>query len=215
LSPKHGHRESVPYSGPETTMNEPARKLSFTYAEYLEQEKTSGTKHEFVNGEIFAMSAGSPEHGRLAANVIGIIRSQLLGRPCIVFSSDARVRVLSTGLCTYPDMSVVCTRVELDPEDANSIINPIVLVEVLSDSTEAYDRGEKFAHYRRIPSLQEYVLVSQRKARIEVFRLNEKRSWTLYEAEAHESVELLSIGCKLSVDEVYANPITEAASHQG
>lgn len=192
-------------------MNEPARKLAFSYAEYLEQERASETKHEFLHGEIFAMAGGTLEHGRLSSKVTGALLAQLGGRPCEVFSSDVRVRVLATGLATYPDISVVWSRVELDPEDANTIVNPVVLVEVLSDSSEAYDRGEKFAHYRRIPSLKEYVLVSQHEPQIEVFRRNEEGSWTLYEAAASERMKLVPIGCELSVDEVYANALDAAA----
>ena len=185
-------------------MNEPARKL--TFAEYLEQERTSDVKHEFVNGEIFAMAGGTIEHGRLASKVNAALRTQLLGRPCEVYSAEVRVRVLATGLATYPDMSVVCGRLERDPADANTIVNPVVLVEVLSDSTEGYDRGEKFAHYQHLPSLKEYVLVSQHGPRIEVFRRNDDgKSWTLHIAQAGESVSLSSIGCDLAVDDMYAN----------
>src|SRR5262249_23805624 len=140
-------------------MTEPARKLSHTFAEYIALEAKSGTKHEYVNGEIFAMAGGTLEHGRLCANVIRVLGTALLGRPCITFTADVRVRVLATGLCTYPDGSVVCGRIELDPEDKNTLTNPIVLVEVLSDSTESYDRIEKQAHYRLIPSLRDYLLV--------------------------------------------------------
>ena len=193
-------------------MNEPARKISFTYAEYLKREETSETKHEFLNSEIFAMAGGTPEHARLAPRASAALIAQLRGRRCVVFSSDMRIRVLATGLATYPDLSVVCTRAEYDPEDSNSLVNPIVLVEVLSDSTEAYDRGEKFAHYRRIPSLKEYVLISQRERRIEVFRRNEDGSWTLFEAGAGQSVKLPSIDCELSVDEVYANALDETGA---
>lgn len=190
-------------------MNEPARKLTFTFAEYLAQEQASDTKHELVNGEIFAMAGGTIEHGRLASKVTAAIGAQLRGRRCEAYSSDVRVRVLATGLATYPDLSVVCGKLEPDPKDPDTIINPIVLIEVLSDSTEAYDRGEKFAHYRRIPSLQEYVLVSQHGPRIEVFRRNEDgRSWTLHIAEPSESLTIASIGCELSVDDVYTSALT-------
>ncbi len=189
-------------------MNEPARTITFTFAEYLQQERASDTKHELVNGEIFAMAGGTPEHARLAMSVGARLLSQLSGRPCAVFSADLLIRVRATGLATYPDLSVVCGRLERDPEDANTVVNPIVLVEVLSDSTERYDRGEKFAHYRRIPSLKEYVLVSQQAPRIEVFRRNEDgRSWTLHVADVSESVQLTSIGCELAVDEVYASAL--------
>jgi Uma2 family endonuclease len=184
-------------------VNAPDRKLTFSYAEYLEQERASPTKHEFLDGEIFAMAGGTPEHARLAANVTAELRLALRRRPCAVFSSDLRVRVLVTGLATYPDAAVVCGRLAHAPEDDDAVINPVVLVEVLSDSTEAYDRGEKFAHYRRIPSLKEYVLVSQQHRRIEVFRRNEDNTWTLHEAGPGTSAKLTSVGCELAVDDVY------------
>lgn len=189
-------------------MNEPARKSTLTFAEYLEQERTSDIKHEFVNGDVFDMAGGTIEHGRLAARVTKTLGVQLEGRPCDTFNADVRVRVLATGLATYPDLSIVCGRLERDPADANTITNPIVIVEVLSDSTEKYDRGEKLAHYRRIPSLQEYVLVSQLDPRIEVFRRNEDgKSWTLHISEASESAKLASIECELAVDRLYASPL--------
>jgi len=198
-------------------MTDPARKLTATFAEYLAEEQASGTKHEHLDGRIYAMAGGSPEHGLIAVNVGGELRSQLRASPCRVFSSDVRIRVRATGLATYPDLSVVCGAVERDPEDENTLLNPVVLVEVLSPSTEAYDRGEKFAHYRRIPSLREYVLVSPAKRWVEVFRRNEDGSWTLYEAlhealheaAASSAVELTSIRCKLALDEVYRGVFEE------
>ena len=193
-------------------MAEPARKLTATFADYLEQEKASETKHELVAGEIFAMAGGTIEHGRLAIKVASQLGAQLRGRPYESFSSDVRVRVLATDMATYPDLSVVCGRIEIDPADRNTIVNPIVVVEVLSDSTEAYDRGQKFAHYRRIPALREYVLVSQHEPRIEVFRRNADESWTLFEAGVGQSVKLASIGCQLSVDEVYVSALEGAAA---
>jgi len=192
-------------------MAEPARELVITFAEFLQRERAGETKHEFLAGEIFAMAGGTIEHGRLAIKVAGELRAQLLGRPCEVLSSDVLVRVLATDLATYPDLSVVCGRIETDPEDANTLTNPVVLVEVLSDGTEGYDRGEKFSHYRHIPSLREYVLVSQRRRRIEVFRRNEDESWTLYVAEAGQSAKLASIGCELAVDDVYRSALDSTA----
>ena len=193
-------------------MTDPAPKLTFTFAEYLQRERAGDTKHELLHGEIFAMAGGTPEHARLAMRVGSALGAQLLGRPCEVFSSDLLLRVLATGLATYPDLTVVCGKLERDPEDANTVVNPVVLIEVLSESTERYDRGEKFAHYRRIPSLKEYVLVSQHEPRIEVFQRNEDgTSWTLRVAEASESARLTSIGCELVVDGVYANPLGDAA----
>jgi Uma2 family endonuclease len=188
----------------------PAEKLAMTYAEYLAAEAKSDTKHEWLNGEVFAMAGGTPEHAGLAASVIGELRLALRDRPCRVFSSDLRVKVQATGLATYPDASIACGKLETDPEDAQAVVNPIVLVEVLSDSTEAYDRGEKFAHYRRILSLREYVIVSQREPRIEVHRRNEAGRWELYEAGAGESIELASVGCRLNVDDVFRDPLAAA-----
>ena len=193
-------------------MTQAAEKVRHTFAQYLALEAASDTKHEFLNGEIFAMSGGTPEHAELAANVIGELRTQLRGRPCATYTSDLRIRVLATGLSTYPDVSVVCDKLERDPEDAHSVLNPVVLVEVLEGSSEAYDRGEKFAHYRRIPSLREYVLVSQREKRIEHYHRNDDGSWTLREAGSGAHARLASIECELSVDEVYRSPFEAAGA---
>jgi Uma2 family endonuclease len=193
-------------------MSQPAERPQVSYAEYLAAEAASPTKHEWLRGEVFAMAGGTPEHAALAAAVIASLSASLRDRPCRVFSADARVRVLATGLSTYPDITVVCGRLETDPEDANSIINPVLLVEVLSDSSEAYDRGEKFAHYRRIPSLREYGLVSHRGRLIEVHRRNDAGRWELYDAGPGETVELASVRCSLAVDEVYRDPLSEGGA---
>jgi Uma2 family endonuclease len=186
-----------------------AQSTTMTYAEYVAAEVTSPVKHEWLRGEVFAMAGGTREHARLGASMSGELRTSLRGRPCGVFSSDLRVKVEATGLTTYPDVSIVCGKPQAPADDPHAIVNPLVLVEVLSDSTEAYDRGEKFAHYRRIPSLREYVLVSQREPRIEVHRLNDSGHWELHEAGAGESVALASLGCRLSVDEVYRDPFAD------
>jgi Uma2 family endonuclease len=185
----------------------PARRPSVTYAEYIAAEERAETKHWFFDGEVYAMSGGTPEHSALAAAVMYQLQGGLEGRPCRVFTSDLRVRVAATGMATYPDVSVVCGKLETDPEDSCAITNPILLVEVLSDSTEAHDRGEKAAHYRRIKSLREYVLVSQRAPRIEVYRRNEAQRWELFESGAGESAELLSVRCSLDVSRVYRDPL--------
>jgi Uma2 family endonuclease len=178
-----------------------------TYVEYLDLERASEVKHEYLRGEVFAMAGGTPEHSRLAANVIGELRSALRDRPCVVFTSDARIRIEATDRATYPDVSVVCDRIEPAADDPDAITNPVVIVEVLSDATEADDRGEKFAHYRRLPSLREYVLVSQRAARIEVYRRQADQRWMLTEAGPGQTVALESIGAALAVDEVYRDPL--------
>lgn len=184
--------------------------VSMNLREYLAAESASDIRHEFLDGKVFAMAGGTPEHAALAASVIRLLGNALLGRPCRVFTSDVRVRIPATGLSTYPDGSVVCGQLETDADDANAIVNPIVLVEVLSDTTEAYDRGAKAAHYRRIPSLQEYVLVSQSEPLIEVHRRNERGHFELFEARAGEHVELASLGVSLEVRAVYENPLAQA-----
>jgi len=120
------------------------------------------------------------------------------------------VRVLDTGLETYPDATVVCGRPEVDPEDAHVVLNPVVVVEVTGPSTEDYDRGDKLEHYRRIPSLREVVLVSHREPLVEVIRREEDGSWSRHEARRGGAVKLVSLGCELAVDEVYRNPLAAA-----
>jgi Uma2 family endonuclease len=178
-----------------------------SYADYLERERTSTTKHEYLRGEVFAMAGGTLEHARLASRVSWLLRTGISKRPCETFTADAKVRVDETDLSTYPDITVICGHIERSPVDAEAATNPVLLVEVLSDSTEAYDRGEKFAHYRRIATLQEYVLVSQTEPRIEVFRRTAGGRWEFSEAGAGQRVQLESIGVERAVDDVYANPL--------
>jgi Uma2 family endonuclease len=188
-------------------MGEAATTPKSTFAEYLALEEKSDTRHELVDGEIFAMAHGTPEHGRLAVRIGRLLGNALEGKPCEVFSSDVRVRVLATGLATYPDVSVVCGRMEIDPENRNTITNPIVLVEVLSDSTESYDRSIKLAHYRKIESLRDYLLVAQHEARIEHYRRNDDGTWTLRDVSPPDIVHL-SIGAEISVADVYRNALS-------
>ena len=178
-----------------------------SYADYLLLERSSPERHEFLRGEVYAMAGGSPEHGALAAAWIRELGVALGGKPCRVFTSDVRVRIRETGLTTYPDVSVVCGRLETDAEDPDAIVNPVLLIEVLSDSSEAYDRGAKAAHYRRIQSLREYVLVSQSEPVVEVYRRNVEGRFELYEFRADDTVELASVGVSLAVRAIYANPL--------
>lgn len=171
---------------------------------YLELEADSNLKHEYRDGEMIAMGGGTPQHAALAASVIRELGVQLRGAPCRVYSSDLKIRVRATGLCTYPDVSVVCGNLELDPDSKKMVVlNPVVLVEVLSKSTEAYDRGDKFENYRQIESLREHVLVSYREKLIEVLRRGENDRWHQTEARAGATVRLESIKAELSVDNVY------------
>jgi len=188
----------------------PAAIARMSYPEYLSLEAASETKHEYLDGEVFAMAGGTITHGALAGAVITALSIALRDRACRVLSSDVRVRSKATGLATYPDVTVVCQKIEVDADDAHGILNPTVIVEVLSDSTEGYDRGAKAAHYRRIPSLREYVLVSQREPLIEVYRRNERGNWELFvEARAGEVAELTSCGTPiaLDVDTIYRDPL--------
>jgi Uma2 family endonuclease len=177
------------------------------FADYLAAEKASAIRHEFLDGLVYAMAGGTPEHGALAAAFIGELRSALRGKPCRVFTSDVRVRVDETQLATYPDASVVCGQLKTAADDPDGVANPILVVEVLSPATEAYDRGAKAAHYRRIPSLREYVLVAQDEVRVEVYRKNQHDRWELFEAMAGGQIRLESLGVSVAVDAVYENPL--------
>ncbi len=187
----------------------PAR-ARFSYEDYLELEESSPVKHEFLDGVVYAMSGGTPDHAAVAAAVIGLLTGSLRGRSCRVFTADLRIRVVETGLGTYPDASVVCGRLELDPDDEkrHTVVNPTLLVEVLSPSTEDYDRGDKLAHYKRIPSLREVMLVAHDDRRVDLWRRTE-RGWTQLVFREGQAVELESLGCALSVEAIYFDPLAE------
>lgn len=150
-------------------MTAPFPRHGYTMADYRAHERSTGRKHEYFDGEIYAMTGGSPLHALLGARVSHQLALQLHGSSCRVYSSDLGVRCLATGLATYADVTVVCGDVELDPEDADTVINPALLVEVTSPTSEQRDRGEKLAHYMRIPSLHTVVLVSHRQRYVEVY----------------------------------------------
>ena len=171
-------------------------------------EEYANVKHEFVDGQIFAMAGGTPEHGAMAVRVAASLVAQLRGRRCNVYSSDVRVRVAATGLSTYPDLSVVCGQEERDVEDRNALANPIVLIEVLSPSTEEYDRGEKLDQYKRIPNLRAVVLIAHDRPLLEVWqRTDEAAAWNQQRVGSHETARLVSIDCQLEVDDLYRDPL--------
>jgi Uma2 family endonuclease len=191
-------------------MSHAAHPVFYRFAEYVRLEEDSTIKHEYLGGQIYAMAGGTPEHAALATAVIAKIARALEGGRCRVYNSDLRIRVRETGLSTYPDVSVVCGPRELDLEDKNTVTNPTLLVEVTSKSTEEYDRGEKFDHYKEIPALREYVLVSHRDRSIEVRRRDARGDWTSFVSRAGERAELASIACALDVTALYeaaADPI--------
>jgi Uma2 family endonuclease len=191
-------------------MARPQPVARMSYAEYVAAEAKGDQRHEFLSGEVFAMAGGTPEHGALAAAMIRELGIALRGKPCRVYSSDVRVRVEATGFTSYPDASVVCGRLETDGVDRDAMVNPVLVVEVLSESTEAYDRGAKAAHYRRVASLREYVLLAQDEARVEVYRRNEQGRFELIEARLGEQFELASVGVTLDVRAIYENPLAAA-----
>lgn len=178
-----------------------------SYAEYLVLEATGDARHEWFDGVVYAMAGGTLDHSALCASIITALSVALTAKPCRVFTSDARVRVKTTGLATYPDASVACGRAERDPDDAHALVNPVVLVEVLSESTEDWDRGGKFAHYRRIPSLRDYLIVAQGDALIEHHSRNDDGSWTMRELRAGDVVSLTGVAATIAVDDVYRDPL--------
>jgi Uma2 family endonuclease len=182
---------------------EAAAKKIWTPAEYLAGERSSPERHEFFEGEIFAMAGASFEHNKIVANLVGELRSALRHRPCDVTPSDLRVKVPATGLYTYPDVTVVCGDPLFEDDARDTLLNPTVLVEVLSASTEGYDRGKKFRSYRSIATFREYVLVAQDAVSVERYTRGDDGVWSLHESGAGERLVLASIGCEIAVDEIY------------
>ena len=171
--------------------------------EYLALERGASVKSEFHDGHIYAMTGASREHNLIAVNIARELSLQLKGRPCEAYVNDMRIKAAEARSYHYPDVVVVCEKPQFEDQQADSLLNPTVVIEVLSPSTEAYDRGEKFAHYRKIISLREYLLVSQDKPRIERFVREEDR-WVLTETEGLDGAMALdSIGCSLALREVY------------
>ncbi len=176
----------------------PAPRHRYSFEEYLETEEIAGVRHEFFDGEIYAMAGGTPEHAAMAAAVTTILGRQLGSGPCRVYSSDLRVRVAATGLATYPDVTVVCGRSERDANSSTHVTNPKILVEVLSPATAEYDRGEKLEHYRQIPSLEAVVLIDHEVPKIELWT-REPNGWVERRFSVGEVVPLDPIRCALPV----------------
>jgi Uma2 family endonuclease len=172
--------------------------------EYLARERRSETKHELVNGVVVAMSGATFQHNVIATNVLTALTVRLRGSGCRAVGSDQRVHVPATGLYTYPDVSVVCGGPEFHPKDRDALLNPRVLVEVLSESTEGFDRGAKFAHYQSIPSFVEYLLVAQSEPHVEHYRRLETGQWipTEYDGTSGK-VELPALKCEVPMEELY------------
>ena len=183
-------------------MTTSAHEVHYTYAEYLALEQSSNVKHEYLGGQIYAMAGGTPTHAALAAAMVGLIFGQL-DNGCRAFSSDLRVRVEKTGLATYPDVTVVCGPQQHATDDQDAVTNPVLIAEVLSKSTEAYDRGEKFEHYQQIPSLVQYVLVAQDRRAVEVWTRDEDGGWKRADFADGDRAALSAIGASLDVRRLY------------
>lgn len=186
-----------------------AEKRRLTPAEYLALEVASQGRHEFHAGEMFAMSGGSYWHNLVKDNLAHAVRNRLAGRGCTVLTSDQRVKVDATGLYTYPDVVVFCGKPVFEDGIHYSAVNPLVLAEVLSDSTEKYDRGVKFGHYRQLPSVEEFLVLAQDRVSVERYRrqtAGDPGSWLLTAvSDPAGSVDFESLGIAVPVAEIYAS----------
>lgn len=181
---------------------EPQRKL--TFADYLAYDRESEARHEFYGGEIFAMSGASRKHNLVNGNVYAALRPQVSSRGCEIYASDMRVRVPATDLGTYPDVVVVCGEPKFEDDTEDTLLNPTLIVEVLSPSTEDYDHGKKFAHYRTLPSLQLYLMAAQHEVRVELFERRPDDRWILSECREVDAVlDLSAVGAALALSDVY------------
>ena len=179
-------------------------KTFITPEQYLEIEDKAESRSEYFAGQMFAMAGASEPHITLVTNLVVELGLQFRKRPCRVYSTDMKVKVGKTGLFTYPDVVAVCGEAELLNSKNGVLLNPTVIIEVLSDSTELYDRTGKFEHYRRLPSLTDYLMVSQKTACVEQYRRQTDNDWLLTVTEGREqSVEIESIGCRLSLADIY------------
>ncbi len=171
---------------------------------YLEQERRSSTKSEYYEGQIYAMTGAKEAHNLIASNILASMHRQLRHKPCRVYPSDMRVKVLRTGLNTYPDVVVVCGQPEFVDEKRDTLTNPTVIVEVLSPSTERYDRGVKFRHYRAIETVQDYILIAQDRQYIEHYTRQKNGQWLFEEAsDTTARIIIDSIGCTLLLEDTY------------
>ncbi|HVR38438.1 MAG TPA: Uma2 family endonuclease [Thermoanaerobaculia bacterium] len=177
-------------------------KVYYPYAEYVAFEASSNVKHEYLDGQIYAMAGGTPEHAALASAVIALLFAQLRGGDCHAFTSDLRVRTQS-GLTTYPDVTVICGPHALDETDRLAVTNPTFLAEVLSRSTAEYDAGDKFEHYKTLASLRQYVLVSHKEHVVTVWTRGENAEWRSQIVREGEVADLSAIDARLDVRELY------------
>lgn len=187
-------------------MAQPAHAQLLTPIEYLALERSSEQKHEYLSGRIFAMAGASPKHNLVCGNLIGALRERLRARPCAVMPSDQHVYVEATGLGTYPDVTVLCDKAKHHPDFPQSLVNPSILVEVLSPSTEAYDRGAKFDHCARLDTLREYVLVATDRFAVDHYVRDVDGTWRLTQSRSLEgSLRLACVDATVPLSEIYEN----------
>lgn len=179
----------------------------FTPEEYFAWEEQQLERHDLIDGRVYAMSGGTQNHSAIKLNIASLIKTHLRGSKCRVFNSDLKVNILYTSNYTYPDLSVTCD--DRDRENALYISYPCLIVEVLSDSTEAYDRGKKFEKYRRNPNLIDYVLVSSDEIAIDIYHKNDAGDWLILSYRAGDRVELKSIGLSLPIEQFYEEIVFE------
>lgn len=191
-------------------MGEAAMKL-WSPGEYLAWEREQPTKHEYVDGAIVAMAGASFEHNTILANLLRSFGNALVDRPCRVLASDMRVKTPANGRYRYPDGSVACDPIKFEDNELDTLLNPVVLIEVLSDSTEREDRGEKFRDYRSIPSFREYLLVSQAEVLVEHYVRSDSGVWTYRDIGPGGRISLASCEVELRVDEFYLKVFPEPA----
>jgi len=179
-------------------------KQKVSIEEYLEMEQSSIEKHEYYKGEIFAMSGAKMPHNTISKNLLGTLFTKLKGKKCQPYGSDVRIHIESNTLFAYPDISIICDEVITRNNDDFNVLNPVVIIEILSQSTKNYDRGEKFKLYRDIPTLKEYILIDSESIHIETFRLNEKNHWELEEYNfVAEELYVKAINEKILIADIY------------
>ncbi|MFN6035271.1 MAG: Uma2 family endonuclease [Dolichospermum sp.] len=178
-----------------------------TPEEYFVWEEKQLLRHEYLNGEIYAMGGGTQNHGRIASNIIFIVKGQVRAGGCQVGNSDCRVNILETNDYVYPDVSVTCE--DSDRTATQAIQYPCLIVEVLSPSTANYDRGDKFRLYRRNPRLQDYVLVDAEKIAIDLYRKNDRGNWEIFNYQSGDNIELRSINLSFPIESVYEDIVFE------
>lgn len=185
-------------------MGNSALKKAISIEEYIDLEEKSLQKHEFRAGEVFPMAGGKPLHALLANNIAAELRNTLKGKPCLTYNSDLAISVTDYEF-VYADASVICGEITSTDEHPNAANNPTILVEVLSDSSEKYDRGEKFRKYQQLNSLKEYILVSQDKIRVEVYSKHDNIIFWQYRSyeSLSETIELKSVGCNITLEDIY------------